>query len=121
MFIKEFSEKTGLSKDTIRFYEKNGLLSTRKLQNGYHSYSDDLLGEIGLIQLGKTLGFSLKEIKELKGKMFNESLPPETIRKYMEVKLTEVETKIKQLQKVKKLISTKINNCKNNHCQKLKR
>lgn len=118
MLIKEFSEKTGLTRDTIRFYEKNGFLSTKKLQNGYHMYSDKSLNEIELILLGKTLGFSLKEIKELKSKMFNDSLSPEIIRKYMEKKLVEVDTKIKELQKVKKLISNKINNCKNNQCQK---
>lgn len=56
MKIQELERVTGLERPSIRFYEKEGLLKPRRLENGYRDYSDadaDLLKKIKLLrQLG---------------------------------------------------------------------
>jgi DNA-binding transcriptional MerR regulator len=67
MLIGEVSKQTGLSRDTIRYYEKSGLLKRDKKarrENYYKEYSDLDLKVLFLIQLMKEYGFTLNEIRE---------------------------------------------------------
>ena len=64
MNISEFEKTTGLSRDTIRYYEKIGLLTPpQRGHNGYRYYSKVQLEELAFIEMGKALGFTLMEIK----------------------------------------------------------
>lgn len=64
MKISEFETKTGLSRDTIRYYEGIGLLpSPRRSENGYKIYTKSHLATVKFIEEGKAIGFSLKAIK----------------------------------------------------------
>jgi len=66
MKIRELAEKTGLSADTIRFYEKRGLLDQTHVQrqaNNYRDYAESAVNRIQLIQHAKRLGFTLGEIQ----------------------------------------------------------
>ena len=62
--ISEFEKVSGLSRDTLRYYEKIGVLTppTRSL-NGYRGYGAKQLEEIAFIQKGKKICFSLLTIK----------------------------------------------------------
>ena len=66
MNIKELTETVGLSRDTIRFYEREGLISkpSRK-SNGYRDYDNKIVEQLNMIVMAKELGFTLKEIREL--------------------------------------------------------
>ncbi len=65
MKISEFEEKTGLSRDTLRYYEKIGMLSPPlRGANGYREYGQAQLSELSFIQMGKEIGFTLSTIKE---------------------------------------------------------
>ncbi|MGI4870927.1 MAG: MerR family transcriptional regulator [Janthinobacterium lividum] len=67
MLIGELARQTGLSRDTIRYYERLGLLRPcgRPGQgNNYKDYPPAAVTRLGLIQQGKNLGFSLNEIIE---------------------------------------------------------
>ncbi|WP_375453182.1 MerR family transcriptional regulator [uncultured Nostoc sp.] len=66
MLISELSQKVGLSKDTIRFYEKAGLLdsSSKRSENNYRNYSDEAVSRLEFVQHGKALGFTLSEIRK---------------------------------------------------------
>lgn len=65
MYIKQFASKYHLSVDTIRFYEKEGILNAQRLANGYRFYDEQCENNIKLIQVFKQLGFSLQEIRML--------------------------------------------------------
>ena len=65
MLIKQFAAKYNLSNDTIRFYEKEGLLYPIRLQNGYRFYDEQCEKAIKFIIVLKQLQFSLQEIKLL--------------------------------------------------------
>lgn len=65
MTISEMEVATGLDRATIRFYEKQGLLCPRRLENGYRDYSDEDRQTLLRIKLLRELGVGLEEIRAL--------------------------------------------------------
>jgi len=68
MLIGELVTKTGLSRDTIRFYEKQGLIAVDRKQrrdNNYKEYSDEVLERLQTIKRLKNFGFTLNESAEV--------------------------------------------------------
>jgi len=66
MKISELADNTGLTIDTIRFYEKQGLLNSQHVQrqpNAYRVYTKAAIERLRLIQQAKRLGFTLAEIR----------------------------------------------------------
>jgi MerR family transcriptional regulator, copper efflux regulator len=114
MLISELSQKTGASKDTIRFYEKIGLLNSnnRRGENNYRNYDDEAVSRLEFIRQGKALGFTLSEIKKVMDEW--DTLPPGDKVQITRHKIEELDEKIGQLQeyrchlvkKLKRLEST---------------
>ena len=66
MRIGALAQATGLSIDTIRFYEKRGLLhAPRRTAGGFREYDAEAVGRLGAIVRAKALGFTLGEIRTL--------------------------------------------------------
>lgn len=68
MLIGQLSLRTGFSKDTIRFYEKIGLIVLPKksrMDKSYKDYPEGLIHTFNAIRKYKELGFTLEEIREL--------------------------------------------------------
>ncbi|MDB5052150.1 MAG: MerR family transcriptional regulator [Bacilli bacterium] len=63
--IKEVSEKTGITPYTLRFYEKEGVLPhVKRDENGIRMYSDSNIDWIETVQVLRSTGLPLSEIKE---------------------------------------------------------
>ncbi|MDX3233377.1 MerR family transcriptional regulator [Streptomyces sp. ME19-01-6] len=62
MRIGELAAQAGMSKDTIRFYEKIGLVSGRRLSNGYRDFPPETVTWLHYVRTAQMLGFSLAEI-----------------------------------------------------------
>ena len=62
MQIGTLSERTGLSRDSLRFYEKRGLLQARRSDNGYRDYPEEAVQWLGYVRTAQQLGFTLAEI-----------------------------------------------------------
>jgi MerR family transcriptional regulator, copper efflux regulator len=110
MLIGELSKKTGLSKDTIRFYEKMGLIEAKARQAGtrtYMEFSPEMLERIVLITQGKSLGFTLNEIKHLIETWGNSSVPITEKLKVIDLKLDEITEKMQKLEKIKSYLTAK--------------
>ncbi len=61
--IQDVSKKTGLSAHTLRYYEKEGLISgVGRSQGGFRQYTDEDLERLGLICCLKNTGMSIQEI-----------------------------------------------------------
>lgn len=102
MQIKELSEKTGLSRDTIRFYEKTGLIRRpRRSANGYRVYGDKVVVQLKMISKAKDLGFSLKEIEGLANLLYSHDLTQEKMAEQLQAKLLEIDSKILGLKQLK--------------------
>ena len=66
MGIGALAEQGGVGIDTVRYYERNGLLSpSGRLASGYRRYSEQEVTRLRFIRRAQTLGFTLKEIREL--------------------------------------------------------
>ncbi|MDD0851634.1 MerR family transcriptional regulator [Halobacteriovorax sp. GB3] len=64
MKIKELEQKSGLTRDTIRYYEKINLLEPPlRTSNGYRDYNNQHLKDIKFIITSKKIGLTLEEIK----------------------------------------------------------
>ncbi|MBO4297792.1 MAG: MerR family transcriptional regulator, partial [Clostridia bacterium] len=61
--IQDVSKKTGLTAHTLRYYEKEGLISgVERSSGGFRQYTDEDLEALGLICCLKNTGMSLQEI-----------------------------------------------------------
>jgi DNA-binding transcriptional MerR regulator len=63
MKIGELAFATGLSRDTLRFYEKRGLLLSRRRDNGYRDYPPEAVQWLCYLRSAQQLGFTLAEIE----------------------------------------------------------
>ena len=63
MVIKEVEMLTGMTRANIRFYEKEGLISPARSDNGYRDYSEAEVEELRKIKLLRVLGLSLEDIR----------------------------------------------------------
>ncbi|GAA4889486.1 MerR family transcriptional regulator [Streptomyces coeruleoprunus] len=62
MRIGELAARSGLTKDTIRFYERIGLVTGKRLANGYRDFPPETVTWLVYVRTAQTLGFSLAEI-----------------------------------------------------------
>jgi MerR family Zn(II)-responsive transcriptional regulator of zntA len=111
-YIGELVKALKINKETIRYYEKIGLLSQPKRDsNGYRVYSKEDKEKIEMIIIFKNFGFSLKEISIIFSKIYNDILGQDvdSIKNIVEYKIKEVDDKIYELEKTKKLLE-KVNN-----------
>lgn len=65
MTIWEMERKSGLERSNIRFYEKEGLLTPERRENGYREYTEENLQMLLRIKLLRRLGFSIEAIRSL--------------------------------------------------------
>lgn len=66
MIIKELETLSGMERANIRFYEREGLITPKRMDNGYRDYSEDDLQVLLRIKLLRSLHISLDEIKAIK-------------------------------------------------------
>lgn len=112
MLISELAHQSGLSIDTIRFYEKQGLIGSEFIQrrhNNYREYSEMSLERLRLINRGKRLGFTLREIQEWIKDFESDQLTIDQKRIVFGRKLIEIEQRIDELNKMKIYLSAKLN------------
>ncbi|HKA04646.1 MAG TPA: MerR family transcriptional regulator, partial [Acidimicrobiales bacterium] len=75
MTIGALATAAGISVETIRYYERRGLLpAPGRTGAGYRQYSGDDLWRLGFIRRAKDLGFTLAEITELLGRRTDRSV-----------------------------------------------
>jgi len=101
MLIGKLSQLSGFSRDTIRYYEKIGLitLSVRNRTNGnYRDYPDSVLDTLHTIRNLKELGFTLEEIREIIVRKQIQMLDRGTICRIIEQKIIHLEVQIDKLQ-----------------------
>ena len=64
--IGKVAKSAGLGIETVRFYEREGLIKPlARSESNYRLYADERIIRLRFIKRAKTLGFSLREIKEL--------------------------------------------------------
>lgn len=106
MKISALCSKTQMTKDTIRFYEKLGLLTeAERADNGYKIYTNTHVEQLQLIKHAKELGFTLEEIKQLASLLFAKELTIAEMERFLKQKEQEIDNKILKLQQFKEQIN----------------
>ena len=111
--IGQVAQRTGLSVDAIRFYEKAGLLPRpARTQGGYRLYQEQEVADLEFIQRAQHLGFSLNEIREL----FSIQRHPHEVcghvRDLIAQKLDIVRAKIAELQRMETELAGALRKCR---------
>lgn len=113
MLIGEIATKTGLSRDTIRFYEKKGLIKVGRTDsewNNYKNYNEEILNKLLLIKKAKGFGFTLNEIAEILEMSDMNIATCEILTIKIKEKLNRIDEKIRDLNEIKMMIIGKIEN-----------
>jgi len=99
MRIGELAKQTGFQVETLRFYEKEGLLNpASRTESGYREYSGESLKQLRFIKQAKSVGFSLKEITELLAlRVERDQRSCGDVKELAEQKLIQIEKKIGEL------------------------
>jgi Cu(I)-responsive transcriptional regulator len=100
--IGQLAKQAGVNIDTIRYYERIGLLypALRK-ESGYRQYLDDAVLRIRFIRHAKDLGFSLDEISELLSLKLDRAAKCGDIKKRAQRKIIEIEGKMQMLERMR--------------------
>jgi MerR family transcriptional regulator, Zn(II)-responsive regulator of zntA len=94
MQIGHIAKQTGVSVDTIRFYERNGLLAPpKRSEGGFRLYSSEDLAALQSVRSLQTLGFSLNEIREFKSLRTNDLRACSAVRRMLDGKLKDIHAK----------------------------
>lgn len=123
--ISDIAKNTDLSTDTIRFYEKRGLIQPNfRASNQYRYYGDEALKRLIFIKRCRALGMSLKEIEYLIQLEQNPEQDCCEVNQMIDQHLIDISNKIKELQLFKQQLMTLRESCNTpttiNHCQILK-
>lgn len=111
--IGKAAEQAGVGVETIRFYERKGLIEQplKPQDGGYRSYSIEAIQRICFIRQAQELGFSLREIEELLTLRSDPGSDCADVRERANTKLEEVDRKIAQLEKIGSALKTVIASC----------
>lgn len=111
--IGQLASVTGLTVDTIRFYESKGLITpATRSASGYRLYSQVDITTLQFIQRAKRVGFTLDEIHELLAlKLHPDDHTCEEVKKYTADKMLEVNEKIAELVRIRNSLQALHNVC----------
>jgi MerR family mercuric resistance operon transcriptional regulator len=112
MKIGEAATASGCHLETIRYYERIGLLpKTVRAGNGYRDYTVEDIDRMRFVTRGRELGFSLDEIRSLLGLAANASLSCSEVDRVARQHLTDVRTRIAELRRMARELERTIQSC----------
>jgi DNA-binding transcriptional MerR regulator len=120
MLIGELVERSGLTKDTIRFYEKKGLITLggkSRRDNNYKEYSEQVLEKLTLIRKLKDLGFTLNEIDTFFELWRQEDASCKNLKHTLENKILLVNEQMLKLAEFKNRLTESVIKCNNDDCE----
>jgi len=113
MSIGALSKQTGIGIETIRFYERLGLLKPiGRKSSGYRIFDASSLKAIVFIKHAKELGFTLSEIRELLNLKADKKSKCQSVQIKAEGQLKSVEEKIHHLKQIRSVLSELIQRCR---------
>ena len=113
MRISELAKRTGLSAHTLRFYEKQGLVShNSRSDGGYREYDETDLRRVEFVRTARNVGFSLEDIALLLSiRVDKDSHSCEQVADITRRKLDEVNDRLRELESMKKTLGILLDSC----------
>jgi len=112
MWIGRTAKAAGVNAQTLRYYERRGLIGrTRRGRSGYREFSADAVAVVRFIKRAQELGFSLDDIEELIALRGVRRAQRHRVRAIAERKLADIDQKIAQLQSMRDALATLVASC----------
>jgi len=108
MRIGELAEATGLSRDTLRFYEERGLLAARRRPNGYRDYPAEAVEWLCYLRSAQALGFTLAEIEAGMPLLADAANAGAELRAALARKLEDIDARIAGLGELRAALARKV-------------
>jgi MerR family transcriptional regulator, Zn(II)-responsive regulator of zntA len=102
----ELARLARVSTDTLRHYERNGLLSPRRSRNGYREYTLQMVDRVRVIRRAIAFGFTIDELATILKARDQGNPPCRQVRKMAQAKLEEVERQLRELETVRDELRT---------------
>ncbi|OWV70502.1 Cu(I)-responsive transcriptional regulator [Rhizobium sp. R634] len=115
MNIGEASERSGLPSKTIRYYEDIGLIRPGRGGNGYRDYDAADVHKLRFLQRSRGLGFSVEECRQLLALYEDRSRASADVKEIAEIKLVEIDRKIRELTELRHTLEHLVRACHGNH------
>jgi len=110
--IGQVAKQLDIGVETVRYYEREGLLEKPdRKPSGYRQYDNGVVRRILFIRQAKTLGFTLKEIRELLSLKNDPGTDCSELKVRAKKKIEEVKNKIASLQKIEDALEKIIQTC----------
>lgn len=112
MKIGELAQRAGVGVDTVRYYEREGLLpKAPRLASGYRVYDQNDVRRLRFVRRAKALGFTLPEIRELLALSSHRDDDMAAMKAAAIDKLTDVHAKLAELNRIREGLEALVASC----------
>lgn len=113
MRISEAARSAGVGVETVRFYERKGLIDqpAKPAYGGFRVYPGETVERIRFIRQAQEIGFSLREVKDLLSLRVDPQADCAQVRARARAKLKEIDRKIASLRTMKRALAALIETC----------
>ena len=110
--IGAVAKRVGVAIDTIRYYEREGLLpEPQRRASGYRSYGEGTISQLRFIRRAKDLGFTLEEIRQLLALSADRQRGVKAVKQRAQQRLAALEQRIAELQRVRDGLAQLVASC----------
>jgi Zn(II)-responsive transcriptional regulator len=112
MKIGQLAQRAGVGIDTVRYYEREGLLPrAQRLASGYRTYAEQDVKRLRFVRRAKALGFTLPEIRELLDLSAHRDDDMAAMKAAAIGKIADVEAKLAELERVRSGLRALVASC----------
>jgi len=110
--IGAVAKRAGVAIDTIRYYEREGLLpEPARRASGYRSYGEAAVAQLRFIRRAKDLGFTLEEIRELLALSADRQRGVKAVKQRAQRRLAAIDQRVAELQRVRDGLAQLVASC----------
>jgi MerR family mercuric resistance operon transcriptional regulator len=109
--IGELSRRTGCNIETIRYYERIGLMPKPPRRGRYRNYGSEDVGRLGFVRRARVLGFTLDEVRALLGLAAGGQASCAHARDLAAAHLRDVRTRIVDLKRMERALTETVRAC----------
>lgn len=110
--IGAVAKRAGVAIDTIRYYEREGLLpEPLRRASGYRHYNESVISRLRFIRRAKDLGFTLEEIRDLLALSADRHRGVKAVKQRAQQRLASIDARIAELMRIRKGLEQLIEAC----------
>jgi MerR family transcriptional regulator, copper efflux regulator len=106
--IGALAKQTGTTRETLRYYEEQGLIQSQRRANGYRSYVPEAVALVNYIRTAQQLGFTLAEIRESVQPLWVAADPASMLIEVLQQKIQQIDQRIADMQLLRDELTTRV-------------